>query len=218
MRPSSTLLTGGSSFQWRGEQVRLAVPGAHNVLDAPARSRRRVWRAPSAAGARRPRRPSTARAVASSCWGAAARGRSCTTIMHTTRRRSQATLEAARTLEHGRLVAVFQPHLYSRTRLLARDFGRALAQADAIAVLDVYPARERAEQHPGVSGLMIAEAAADAARGRPVYWLPDFDAAASVLGGLLGEGDVCLLMGAGDVDRLARTIAGRDSTGKGDEA
>ena len=83
-----------------------------------------------------------------------------------------ATLRAARTLGHQRLVAVFQPHLYSRTALLAREFGAALALADVVAVLDVYPARERAEDHPGVSGLLIAEAAADAAEGRPVYWLP----------------------------------------------
>jgi UDP-N-acetylmuramate--alanine ligase len=117
-----------------------------------------------------------------------------------------ATLDAARTLEHGRLIAVFQPHLYSRTELLARDFGRALARADVTVVLDVYPARERAEQHPGVSGLLIAETAADAARGRPVYWLPGFDAAVSVLDGLLGAEDVCLVMGAGDVDGLARRL------------
>ena len=69
-------------------------------------------------------------------------------------------------------MAVFQPHLYSRTALLAREFGGALALADVVVVLDVYPARERAEDHPGVSGLLIAEAAADAAGGRPVYWLP----------------------------------------------
>ena len=85
-----------------------------------------------------------------------------------------ATLRAARTLQHERLVAVFQPHLYSRTALLAREFGAALALADVVAVLDVYPARERAEDHPGVSGLLIAEAAADAAKGKPVYWLPSF--------------------------------------------
>ena len=69
-------------------------------------------------------------------------------------------------------MAVFQPHLYSRTALLAREFGAALALADVVVVLDVYPARERAEDFPGVSGLLIAEAAADAAGGRPVYWLP----------------------------------------------
>ena len=117
-----------------------------------------------------------------------------------------ATLSAARTLEHRRLVAVFQPHLYSRTALLAREFGAALALADVVVVLDVYPARERAEDHPGVSGLLIAQAAADAAAGRPVHWLPTFADAELVLWGLLGEGDLCVVMGAGDVDALGRRL------------
>jgi UDP-N-acetylmuramate--alanine ligase len=119
-----------------------------------------------------------------------------------------ATLAAARTYAHRRVVAVFQPHLYSRTQLLAREFGRALAGADVIAVLDVYPARERAEEHPGVSGLTIAEATADSAGGRPVYWLPTFADAEPVLRDLLREGDIVLVMGAGDVDRLGRTLVG----------
>ena len=120
-----------------------------------------------------------------------------------------ATLRAARTLPHERLVAVFQPHLYSRTALLAGEFGRALALADAVVVLDVYPARERAEEHPGVSGLLVAEAAADAAAGRPVYWLPAIEDARAVLPGLLRAGDVCVVMGAGDVDRLGRGLVSR---------
>ena len=86
------------------------------------------------------------------------------------------------------MVAVFQPHLYSRTQRLAREFGAALARADVVAVLDVYPARERAEDFPGVSGLLVAEAAADAAGGRTVLWLPTFDAAEPVLRGLLRDG------------------------------
>jgi UDP-N-acetylmuramate--alanine ligase len=117
-----------------------------------------------------------------------------------------ATLEAGRALAPRRLVAVFQPHLYSRTALLAREFGAALAHADVIVVLDVYPARERAEDHPAVSGLTIAQASADAAGGRPVYWLPRFDDAEPVLRELLGDGDLCLVMGAGDVDELGRRL------------
>jgi UDP-N-acetylmuramate--alanine ligase len=204
--PAPTLLADGSSFRWRGEQVRLAVPGAHNALDAVA-----ALEAARLAGA------DVARAIAGlgDFHGANRRfqllGRSRGGALvyddyahHPTE--VAATLEAARTLEHERLVAVFQPHLYSRTQLLAREFGGALAAADAIVVLDVYPARERSEQHPGVSGLLIAEAAADAARGRPVHWLPTCDAAASVLAGVLGEGDVCVVMGAGDVDALARRL------------
>src|SRR5918998_438909 len=121
----------------------------------------------------------------------------------------RATLEAARTLAAGgtgRLVACFQPHLYSRTRLLARDFGRALALADLVVVLDVYPARERAEDFPGVSGLLIAEAAADAAGGRPVWWLPELASAERMLAGELGERDLLVTLGAGDVDRVARGL------------
>jgi UDP-N-acetylmuramate--alanine ligase len=120
-----------------------------------------------------------------------------------------ATLRAARTLAPERLIAVFQPHLYSRTALLAREFGRALASADIACVLDVYPARERPSEHPGVSGLIVAEATADAAAGRPVYWLPTIEDAEAPLRALLAGGDLCLVMGAGDVDELARRLVAR---------
>jgi UDP-N-acetylmuramate--alanine ligase len=118
----------------------------------------------------------------------------------------RATLAAARTLDARRVVACFQPHLYSRTRELARDFGRALTLADVVVVVDIYPSRERAEDFPGVSGLMVAEAAADAAPGRPVWWLPSLDDAARMLADRLGEGDVLLTLGAGNVDRLAAAL------------
>ncbi len=101
---------------------------------------------------------------------------------------------------------MFQPHLYSRTEMFAREFGAALAPADVAVVLDVYPARERGQDHPGVSGLLIAQAATDARPGMPVYWLPRFADAEPVLQGLLGAGDVCVVMGAGDVDALARRL------------
>ena len=106
-------------------------------------------------------------------------------------------------------MAVFQPHLYSRTALLAREFGLALARADVVVVLDVYPARERAEEHPGVSGLTIAEATADAAGGRPVYWLPTFADAEPLLAGAARGGRLCVLMGAGDIDALGRRLVSR---------
>ena len=103
-------------------------------------------------------------------------------------------------------MAVFQPHLYSRTAHLAREFGAALAAADVAAVLDVYPARERAEDFPGVSGLLVAEAAADAGGGRPVLWLPSFEDAERALHTVLREGDLLLVLGAGDVDALGRRL------------
>ncbi|HEX3434378.1 MAG TPA: UDP-N-acetylmuramate--L-alanine ligase [Solirubrobacteraceae bacterium] len=197
---------GGSSFDWRGQPVRLSVPGAHNALNAAAALEAARLAGADAAGAI---------AGLASFQGAGRRfqavGQSRRGALvfddyahHPTE--VAATLDAARALQPKRLLAVFQPHLYSRTRLLAAGFGRALARADTVVVLDVYAARERAEDHPGVSGLQIAEAAADAAPGRPVYWLPSFDDAAAVLEGLLEAGDVCMVMGAGDVDALGRRL------------
>jgi UDP-N-acetylmuramate--alanine ligase len=122
-----------------------------------------------------------------------------------------ATLAAARALAPGRLIAVFQPHLYSRTRALAREFGVALARADIVVVLDVYPARERAEDFPGVGGLLIAEATVDAAGGRPTYWLPDRERATAIVADLARHGDLVVVMGAGDVDGLARALAAEGS-------
>jgi UDP-N-acetylmuramate--alanine ligase len=202
---------GGSRFCWRGETVRLAVPGAHNALDAAA-----ALEAARLAGAEE-------RLAIAALGGFHGAGRRFQPVGRTARgaivyddyahhpTEVAATLDGARTLAPARLVAVFQPHLYTRTKLLWREFGDALARADVVVVLDVYAARERARDHPGVSGLRIAEAAADAAAGRPVYWLPAFEAAASVLEGLLVEGDVCVVMGAGDVDRLARSLTRDDS-------
>jgi UDP-N-acetylmuramate--alanine ligase len=206
-----TLTPGGSSFSWHGRPVRLQVPGEHNALDAAG-----ALEAAVLAGAE----PDAAIEGLAAFRGAGRRfqplGRSAGGAVlyedyahHPTE--IAVTLAAARTFEHRRLVAVFQPHLYSRTRLLAREFGAALAQADVIAVLDVYRARERPEEHPGVSGLTIAEAAADSAGGRTVYWLPTFADAEPVLQGLLREGDVALIMGAGDVDELGRALAGGDA-------
>ena len=124
----------------------------------------------------------------------------------------RATLEAARRSRRERLVAVFQPHLFSRTRHQAREFGAALALADPPVVTDVYPARERAEDHPGVTGRLVAEAAADAAGGRRVAWLPDFDSAERFLRAELREGDLLLTLGAGDIDALGRRLAGPGRT------
>jgi UDP-N-acetylmuramate--alanine ligase len=73
-------------------------------------------------------------------------------------------------------------------------------------VLDVYPARERAEDFPGVSGLLVAQAAADAAGGRPVAWARTHAAAEALLRDRLGPGDLVLTMGAGDVDALGRAL------------
>jgi UDP-N-acetylmuramate--alanine ligase len=118
----------------------------------------------------------------------------------------RAAILAARTLEPRRVVAAFQPHLFSRTQLLGREFGAALALADVACVLDVYPSRERARDYAGVTGMIVAEAAVDAGRGRPVAWAPDFDAAQRLLEATLRDGDLCLVLGAGDIDALGRRL------------
>jgi UDP-N-acetylmuramate--alanine ligase len=118
-----------------------------------------------------------------------------------------ASLAALRELQPRRLIAVFQPHLYSRTKALAGGFGRALAAADEVAVLDVYPAREEpVGPLAGVSGLDVARAAADHAGGRPVWWLVDAERAERALAPRLGEGDLVVTIGAGDIYRLADAL------------
>ena len=96
----------------------------------------------------------------------------------------------------GRVIAVFQPHLYSRTRIFASDFGTALGLADEAVVLDVYAAREDPE--PGVTGGLVA----DAVPGGRARFLPDRSQAAPLIARIAEPGDVVLTMGAGDVTAL----------------
>ncbi len=119
----------------------------------------------------------------------------------------RAALSALRELGPERLVAVFQPHLYSRTKAFAEQFGAALALADEAVVLDVYPAREEpVGELAGVSGLDVARAAADRMGGRPVRWAPTLEAAQGAVATRLGAGDVLVTIGAGDVFRLGEAL------------
>ncbi len=113
-----------------------------------------------------------------------------------------ATLDALK--NGGRLFVLFQPHLYSRTRHLARELAGALAAADVVAVTDVYPARE--QPLAGVTGKLVVDALADLRPGMPIWWVPSVDDGARFLVGLLRSGDRVVTMGAGDVDRAAGTI------------
>ncbi len=199
------LRQGGSLFRWRGSDVQLKVPGIHNALNATAalevaRLAGVADRAPTAiagftGAARRFQR-----------LGATASGAVVVDDYAHHPTEVAATLRAARTLEPERLVAVFQPHLYSRTALLAEEFGVALALADIVVVLDVYAARERVEDHPGVSGLNLIRSTTEHADGREVLWRPSFDEAERTLKDVLEEGDLCVVMGAGDIDTLARRL------------
>jgi UDP-N-acetylmuramate--alanine ligase len=111
-----------------------------------------------------------------------------------------AQLRAVRTAAGtGRVVVVFQPHLFSRTKLFSAEFASALSLADQVVVLDVYGARE--EPEPGVTGALIADAVTV-----PVHYEPAFDVAAGLVAGLARAGDLVVTMGAGDVTQLGPEI------------
>lgn len=201
------LAPGGSRFALPdGTPVALAVPGAHNARNAAA-----ALTAARVAGV-------DVAAAAASLADFAGAGRRFEHVGTTAAgarvvddyahhpTEVAATIAAARTLQPRRLVAVFQPHLYSRTQREQRGFGRALAAADLTVVLDVYAARERRRDYPGVSGLLVAEAVADAAPGRRVVWLPTLEQARGFLERELRGGDLLLTLGAGDVDALGRAL------------
>jgi UDP-N-acetylmuramate--alanine ligase len=125
----------------------------------------------------------------------------------------RAALSALRELEPSRLIAVFQPHLYSRTKALTQEFGAALVLADEVAVLDVYPAREQpVGELAGVSGLQVAQAAAGRMGGGPVWWLPEIETAQRALAQRLdrtqevGEGTILVTIGAGDIVKLGEAL------------
>ena len=206
------LSPGGSTFALDGVEVQLSVPGAHNALNAAAALtaiRAIGGDVPAAAAALRDFSGAGRRfeRLGSTPEGALVVD---DYAHHPTEVR--ATLDAARTLNPRRVVAVFQPHLYSRTKHQAREFGAALALADLPVVTEIYPARERAEDFPGVSGRLVAEAAADAGGGKRVAWLPDLDSAERFLRSELREGDLLLTLGAGDIDALGRRLAGPGRT------
>jgi UDP-N-acetylmuramate--alanine ligase len=204
--PSPVLDAHGARFPWRGIEVVLGVPGAHNAINAAGalEASAMAGAAPSGAAATLADFRSARRRferVGDSAGGAAVYD---DYAHHPTE--VVATLAAARTLEPERVVAVFQPHLYSRTRALASDFGSALAGADVLVVVEIYAARERAADFPGVSGRLVATAAADANGGGQVAWIPDMGEAERFLRSVLRAGDLCLVMGAGDVDSLSRAL------------
>lgn len=117
------------------------------------------------------------------------------------------TMRAAReTADGGRVVVVFQSHRYSRTAAFAEEFGRALADADELIVMEVYPAGEQAI--PGASGSVIAEAA-QAAGCRSVVFEPSWSLVPERVIDVARDGDLIITMGAGDVGMLAPEIVDR---------
>lgn len=115
-----------------------------------------------------------------------------------------AAVAAARERTAGRVLVLFQPHLYSRTRHLAQEFGAALAAADGVAVTEIYRARE--DPVEGVSGKLIVDSLAERRPGMPIAWVPKLEDGARVLARWSRPTDLVLTMGAGDVDRAGPLV------------
>ncbi|MDE0649194.1 MAG: UDP-N-acetylmuramate--L-alanine ligase, partial [Gammaproteobacteria bacterium] len=124
-----------------------------------------------------------------------------------------AAIAAARgSFPGARLVAVFQPHLFSRTRDFASQLGAALAAGDRIWVSDIYPAREA--PIPGITGELVCDAVT-AAQGGDGRYHPDLTTLPAALADTLRAGDVCLTLGAGSIEStgpaLLRRLGGHDA-------
>jgi UDP-N-acetylmuramate--alanine ligase len=187
-------------------EMSLDVPGAHNVLNA---------RAALAAAALAGFEVEAAAAALSGFPGVARRlelkgERGGARVYddyahHPTEVR--AALGALREIAPARLVVAFQPHLYSRTKALAEQFGAALSLADELVVLDVYPAREEpVGDLAGVSGLDVARAAADRMGGRRVVWAPGQEQARVALEARIEPGAVLVTIGAGDIFEVGEAL------------
>ncbi|MGH8997456.1 MAG: glutamate ligase domain-containing protein, partial [Acidimicrobiales bacterium] len=112
----------------------------------------------------------------------------------------QAALAAARDGAWQRVVAVFQPHRYSRTAALSSEFGRAFADADVVVVTDVYGAGEA--PIPGVSGRLVADAVRRAQPDKPIVYVAGRTELGDRVAELLRAGDLCCTLGAGDLTSL----------------
>ncbi len=208
-------LTGYDSSKPGPEVLSLLVPGDHNLLDARAALAAMLLAGEAEGPAARSleRFPGVKRRLEF-------KGeRNGTRIYddyahHPTEVR--AALSALRDLDPERLVVVFQPHLYSRTKVFSEAFGDALAIADEIVVLDVYPAREKpVGPLEGVSGLDVLRAAADRSDGQTVWWAPDAGAAEGIALGRLGPGRILVTVGAGDITRLSDRLVDGGEPGGG---
>ena len=119
----------------------------------------------------------------------------------------KATLKAAREGSWGRVVALFQPHRYTRTAALVHEFGASFASADRVVITDVYGAGE--EPVPGVTGKVVADAVCERLPGRPVAYIPHRAELLSYLSKSCRSGDALLTLGAGDVNSIGEELLAR---------
>src|SRR5271165_3130719 len=200
METAFTIQSTTSPFGIVDLNVSVGVPGAHNALNAAAAF---------AVAAELGIAPGDAAAALASYRGAARRMepkgeaggvRVLDTYAHHPTELA-ADLRAAHEIGGaGRVIAVFQPHLFSRTRIFAAEFGAALGLADEVVVLDVYAAREDPE--PGVTGKLVA----DAVPGGAARYVESLDDVPRIVASIAAPGDLVLTMGAGDVTRLGPLV------------
>jgi UDP-N-acetylmuramate--alanine ligase len=201
METSLSVQSQSPSFGRIDLDLRLSVPGHHNALNAAAAF---------AAAVELGIEPALAARALGSYRGAARRlepkgeaggVRVLDTYAHHPTELA-ADLRAAREViaGTGRVIAVFQPHLYSRTRIFAAEFGAALGLADEAVVLDVYAAREDPE--PGVTGRLVA----NAVPGGAAHYVTEFGDVPKVVAALAAPGDLVLTMGAGDITLMGPLV------------
>jgi UDP-N-acetylmuramate--alanine ligase len=186
--------------------VRLKVPGWHNVLNAAAAytaATKGLVLDPAAIRDGLAQFTGTRRRFESR--GSAAGVRVVDDYAHNPGKVSAALQTARSVVGGGRVVVVFQPHLFSRTRDFALQFGEALSAADEVVVMDVYAARE--DPVPGVTGALVA-AAVDLPAER-VTFVPSWSAVADEVVGRLQPGDILLTVGAGDVTMIGPEVLAR---------
>ena len=200
----------GSSFRLEGPaggvEVRLAVPGLHNALNAAGALALAVELGVD---------PGTVAAGLGAHTGVARR------FEHRGERDGitfvddyahlptevRAALAAGRSGGWGRVVAVFQPHRYSRTALLGTEFGPCFDDADVVVLTELYAAGE--DPRPGVDGRLVHDAVVAASPGLDVRWAATLDDVADLLAAELRPGDLCLTVGAGDVTQVADMVQSR---------
>ncbi len=123
----------------------------------------------------------------------------------------KATFSALKSLKFNRLIAVFQPHRYTRTKLLSGEFGKSFDLADYIIVTDIYPAGERPQE--GVSGRLIYDKIKERLPDRQIYFLPKEEIVAHILK-IIKPHDLLITLGAGDIvkicDELVEKFKGKN--------
>jgi len=192
------VLGGRASFDWRGKRVELGVPGIHNAFNAAAALDAAAFATDDLDGLIRGIEGFRGTSRRFEFKGETASGALVYDDYAHHPTEVAATIAAARTLDAGRVIAAFQPHLFSRTQELAAEFADALAEADVALVSDVYPARELQIDFPGVTAASISSLRPDriSSSGSLESLSAEIEASAST-------GDIVLLMGAGDIGTVA---------------